>query len=517
MHCTDAERSFLSQCGELTDVPLHEIQLPVSGSSQAIEFLCAGSLTKDLLNLTASVSDWNWPPVTLCFLPDDTPDEELERHRFFPRCARSVFFCRSNAAEMASTVAEALAFHRTRRGYYSEDPSASAYTINNVSPRWLFEAMMTHLDEYIYFKDEESRFLAVSQYLVEQCGHKSADKILGRTDFEFFDEKHSRKAFKDEQKIVEGKLPELHKEESLDREDKKHWVLSHKFPLLTRSGFVAGSFGLSRDITESKELQRALEKSNVQMSEELHLAKNLQKTLLAQSFPSTGKTGESTSLEIAARYIPSFHLSGDYYCVRKTDSGATAFLLADVIGHGVRAAMITAMIQIAVQQLQPLLDQPAEFMRQLNQSIHSSIEPTNEVIFATAVFGHIDPAGKELRFVQSGARHGAIASGKDPRQTTLLADDRMGTALGLLPHSVYEETQMTLHSGDEILLYTDGLVETAGVDGEEFGESRLLEWLATDPGGPWKARFDGLLENLRSFTDGGNPEDDLCLLAIRLP
>jgi sigma-B regulation protein RsbU (phosphoserine phosphatase) len=93
----------------------------------------------------------------------------------------------------------------------------------------------------------------------------------------------------------------------------------------------------------------------------------------------------------------------------------------------------------------------------------------------------------------------------------------MGTALGLLPHSTYEETQMTLHSGDEILLYTDGLVETAGADGEEFGERRLLEWLATNPGGPWKARFDGLLENLHSFTEGGNPEDDLCLLAIRLP
>ena len=64
--------------------------------------------------------------------------------------------------------------------------------------------MMEHLDEYIYFKDNNSRFLAVSRYLVESCGKSDPSEIIGQTDFEFFDAEHAQEAYDDERKIATG-------------------------------------------------------------------------------------------------------------------------------------------------------------------------------------------------------------------------------------------------------------------------------------------------------------------------
>jgi len=511
--CTDSELDLLTTHRAFVRDRFEPIDLPISGTREPIEILVAGSLTDDMLNLAATVSDWNWPPVTICLFPETAADREIENLPLHPRIGRSIFACRNTGEAVDATLAAAGAFLKARAAAEFEDILGIPYTINNISPRWLFESMMETLDEYIYFKDDQSRFLAVSRYLVEQCGRAHPSEILGQTDFQFFDKRHAREAYADERKIAAGELPELHKEESLDKDDKRHWVLSRKFPLRTRSNYLAGSFGISRDITEAKELQQAIEQSNRRMQDELRLAKNLQRTLMGQRMPrfEAGPGGEP--LQIAARYVPSFHLSGDFYSCRRTPSGAAAFLVADVVGHGVRAAMITAMIQIAVQQLDAHTDEPATFMSELNRIIHESVKPIDDTIFATAVFARLDLATSRLEFVQAGARHGASISRGDAK---LFSCGGIGPALGLLPDSAYEATSVAVDSGDEFVLYTDGLIEASRGD-EVFGEERLLKMLSIEAGTPWDPRFDRLLASMREFTGRGEMEDDVCLLAVRMP
>jgi sigma-B regulation protein RsbU (phosphoserine phosphatase) len=83
-------------------------------------------------------------------------------------------------------------------------------------------------------------------------------------------------------------------------------------------------------------------------------------------------------LEIATKYIPSFHLSGDFCSIVKTAEGGAAILMVDIMGHGVRAAMVTAMIQIAVHQLSDYASQPAEFMTRLNDMIDALLQLVKE-------------------------------------------------------------------------------------------------------------------------------------------
>jgi sigma-B regulation protein RsbU (phosphoserine phosphatase) len=515
--CTDAENALIREHPDLAEFQFEPIELPISGTFDPIEILVSGSLVEDPLSLAITVSDWNWPPVTLCLLREDTTEDSIREMRSHPQVGRSIFICRAAREKIEETVEAALDFRQERAKWHSAKASANSFTINNISPRWLFESMMRCLDEYIYFKDSESRFLAVSQYLVEQCGRAKPEEVLGKDDYDFFDTQHASDAYADEREIATGRVQKILKEEHLEEDGRESWVLSHKLPLYTRSNFVAGSFGISRDITKAKELQGAIEASNLQMKSELELARNLQKTLMERRLPSFKVGPEQKALTIATKYLASSQLSGDFYACRRTESGAAAFLVADVVGHGVRAAMITAMIQIAVQQLDHLTDEPEVFMRELNAMIHRSVKPLKEPIFATAIFVRLDLEDLSMSYVQAGARHGISITGASPRTANLLPSDAVDCALGLMPTSDYHMSTIRMSSGDEIFLYTDGLVEACNQDDKEFGEARLLEWLSGTSSSSWAIRFKDMITQLRDFTESEAIDDDICLLAVRIP
>ena len=88
--------------------------------------------------------------------------------------------------------------------------------------------------------------------------------------------------------------------------------------LFTKSHRIAGSFGLSRDITREKVLHDKLEQNHERMQSELLLAKNLQTKLMQQKIPQLLKEDGTVAVTISSKYIPSFHLSGDFYSVNQT-------------------------------------------------------------------------------------------------------------------------------------------------------------------------------------------------------
>jgi sigma-B regulation protein RsbU (phosphoserine phosphatase) len=374
---------------------------------------------------------------------------------------------------------------------------------------------MEHLDEYIYFKDIDSRFLAVSRYLAESCGKDSPSDVLGKTDFEFFDATHAEEAFADEHKIATGQLKELHKEEVVQKNGNTIWVSSRKLPLHTRSNYLAGSFGLSRDITKEKLLHKKLEENYERMQSELLLARNLQSTLIRQNIPDFVDVSGHTQMDLATKYIPSFHLSGDFYSVTKMSDGNAAILVADVMGHGVRAAMVTAMIQLAVQQLQPFADQASEFMDRLNQMIQNMMQPVDQTIFATAVYCVVDLERKQLTYVQAGARHGVYVPASDFSRAAFFPSTHISPALGLIPDTKYTETSVKLYSGDEIVLYTDGVIEAA-IGNEEFSEKRLVDFLVEHRNEDLNRMLDSLIQSVQAFTQRTELDDDACLIGLRI-
>ncbi len=131
----------------------------------------------------------------------------------------------------------------------------------------LLKTFLGNIPDHVYFKDLQSRFLAVSKTKAKRANLQPED-FLGKTDFDFFAENHARAAFEDEQEIIRSGKPILEKLEKETWPDGRvTWVLSSKMPLRDAEGKVIGTFGISKDVTESMRMEKALETANSQLME----------------------------------------------------------------------------------------------------------------------------------------------------------------------------------------------------------------------------------------------------------
>ena len=127
--------------------------------------------------------------------------------------------------------------------------------------QFLITALMNNLPDHIYFKDRESRFIRNSKSHAESFGFNSPDQLIGKSDFDFFSAEAAQQAFEDEQIIINSGQP-VFKEEKLTRKDNSiAWFSAMKLPLRDTEGNIVGTFGISRDITEKKMAEEALQHS----------------------------------------------------------------------------------------------------------------------------------------------------------------------------------------------------------------------------------------------------------------
>jgi PAS domain S-box-containing protein len=129
--------------------------------------------------------------------------------------------------------------------------------------RMLVTAFLENVPYAVYFKDRNSRFIAVSASMAQHFGGATRDQVVGRTDFDFFAATHARPAYDDEQRIIRTGQPLVGKIEKETWPDGRvTWVLTSKLPLRDDAGNIIGTFGISRDITRSKEMEMAIEKAH---------------------------------------------------------------------------------------------------------------------------------------------------------------------------------------------------------------------------------------------------------------
>ncbi|WP_144057691.1 PAS domain-containing hybrid sensor histidine kinase/response regulator [Novipirellula maiorica] len=128
-----------------------------------------------------------------------------------------------------------------------------------VDDRFLLQALMDHIPDSIYFKDAKGRFIRINQAKAERSGLSTTDDAVGKSDFDFFDHDHARKALADEMDIMRTRQPLIETEEHLIwSSGLERWVSTTKLPLQRQDGEVVGTFGISRDITKLKQTERAL-------------------------------------------------------------------------------------------------------------------------------------------------------------------------------------------------------------------------------------------------------------------
>ena len=193
---------------------------------------------------------------------------------------------------------------------------------------------------------------------------------------------------------------------------------------------------------------------------ELAIARDLQNSNLPSGVP------DITSLRISAAYLPATAVAGDFYEFIPIDRRRVGFLIADVSGHGVAAALIAAMIKVAMQSLVSCAQEPGEVLRGLNRILAGQLR--GQLISAAYLW---------LDTEQGHASYSA--AGHPPllcwRQGRLDRIESNGLLIGVIPEPDYPVCEFSLNSGDRFLLYTDGVVEPENAAGDSFGDSKLEE------------------------------------------
>jgi phosphoserine phosphatase RsbU/P len=394
--------------------------------------------------------------------------------------------------------------------------------------RFLLKMLMDTLPDHIYFKDRESRFIAVNRATAELFGFADPAHVLGKTDADIFAREHAQAALRDEQEIVRTGQPLVNMEEKETWPDgHETWVSTSKLPLRDPNGHIIGTFGLSRDITEKKRaeeklaaLAKELREKNEALEQDLEMARELQQAMLPHRYPHFPH--HASEEEIAVRfyhfYQPSMSVSGDFFQVLKLSDTKAGIFICDVMGHGVRAALVASTVSALVGQLRDYLGDPGEFLCRLNRALRSTLEYYSEApLFASAFYLLADLEKGELRYANAGHPNPLrIHRERDRTDTYPLNGSKHGPALGLFDDALYPNSQCELSPHDTLLLFTDGLYEVEGPGGDIYDYRRLLEAVSRHRELPAFQLCHEVIEEVQRFSAGRHFSDDACLVAMEV-
>jgi serine phosphatase RsbU (regulator of sigma subunit) len=210
--------------------------------------------------------------------------------------------------------------------------------------------------------------------------------------------------------------------------------------------------------------------------------------------------------EIAGEWRPAGVVGGDYYDVLPVAGGSVALCVADVSGKGMPAALLMSNLQAGLRALIGEGLGLSDLVTRLNALIAGNV---GESRFITLFLGVLDPLGRRLAFCNAG-HNPPILMRPDGSWERLSTG---GPVLGVMPRAIYRDEQVTVGPGDRLILYTDGLTERTAANGEEFGDTRLIEVVRANRQRDATGLRDAVVASVTGFGTGSF-EDDLTILVV---
>jgi sigma-B regulation protein RsbU (phosphoserine phosphatase) len=266
------------------------------------------------------------------------------------------------------------------------------------------------------------------------------------------------------------------------------------------------------------ERTRELWAKNAVMEEDLGMARELQMAFLPHHFPTLprGADHEASAVKFCSIFHPSSSVSGDFFNVVRVSDTAVGVFICDVMGHGVRAALVTAMMRALEEQLGEMADDPGALLTEMNRALRGILRQLGTTLFTTACYVIVDVGNGRITFSNAGHPSPLLVHGAASDVEPIIARSMAGPALGLFEDVEYLTHELPVEQGDLILAFTDGLFEAENANAEAFSIVRLREAVRRRKGMPLGQLMEDVFKEIENFANGRVFSDDVCFVGMEI-
>lgn len=268
---------------------------------------------------------------------------------------------------------------------------------------------------------------------------------------------------------------------------------------------LAGSFNqMASDLKDNIENLNRTTAEKERYAKEMEIAKEIQDSFLPETVV------EIPGYDLAAVTIPAMEIGGDLYDFIPVLGNNTGFVIADVSGKGVSAALYMAVSHTLLHACGQEDPDPSRAVHNANHLIY---DDGRSSMFITVFYGVLNPRSKTFAYVNAG--HNPPLLLRDGEEPSWLTGAK-GIALGVIPDVSIAPVTLEFQKGDILVLFTDGVTEAFNELDEYFGEDRLRDCISRNKALPAQKIIDALLSEIQEFSGSAPQSDDITLIVIRV-
>lgn len=290
--------------------------------------------------------------------------------------------------------------------------------------------------------------------------------------------------------------------------------------------------GMVQDITRRKCAEEARERAenhlanyaaelrskNLQLEADLDMARDIQQVFLTQKYPSFPRnlSLQESWLAFCHWYQPAEQVGGDFFCVLPLSDTEAGVFICDVLGHGLRAALVTAIVRGLLEELTPIATDPGRLLSEINSSLLAIFRQTETPMLVSAFYLVVNTVDGKMCYANAGhprpfhvRRHAGVAE-------PLPFQGPQGPVLGIFERTTYHNSYAEASANDLVVLFTDGLFEVEMADDDYYGAERLLVAMRKRMHLPAGQLFAEVVAEIQRSCVSGQFTDDMCLLGVEL-